>query len=164
MTRPWRRSRRSLLAVLLTGLAAIAAQPVHAEDEISGPVRVVDAATLTVGGIAVRLHGIATPVPGDRCDWRDRTIDCGRVATTALLDLTAGATVRCALHADEAEPRPATCRADGYDLAEGMIYTGWARPTATAPARYRTVEEDARTRGRGLWQGRFPPAVDAAAD
>ncbi len=65
---------------------------------ISGPVKVIDAMTLKVGGQLIRLSGIAAPKPGDRCTLRNATIPCGRVATTALMDLTAGAEVHCQTH------------------------------------------------------------------
>ncbi|MDP7548593.1 MAG: thermonuclease family protein [Alphaproteobacteria bacterium] len=132
---------------------------------ISGPVEVVDAATLRIGGQLVRLNGIAAPKPGDQCLMRGRQIPCGRVATTALKDLTAGMVVRCQTHG-RAGPRGvilATCAADDYDLSEGMIYTGWARPDKRATARYREVEKAARKRRRGLWRGEFPKAVNRAA-
>jgi len=133
---------------------------------ISGPVKVINAATLKVGGQLIRLSGIAAPKPGDECTLRNATIPCGRVATTALMDLTAGVEVRCQTH-DGANAKGivlATCTAGGYDLSEGMIYTGWARPDKAASPRYRAVEKAAQKRRRGLWRGEFPRAVNEAAD
>jgi endonuclease YncB( thermonuclease family) len=131
---------------------------------LSGPVEVIDAATLRIGGQTVRLSGIAAPKPGDHCAMRGMTIPCGRVATTALKDLTAGMVVSCQTRG---QPRRgvvmATCTADDYDLAEGMIYTGWARPDKRAAARYREVEKAARKHRRGLWRGEFPKSVNRAA-
>ncbi len=150
--------------ILLFILSHLILGPALAE-AISGPVEVIDAATLRVAGQVVRLRGIAAPKPGDQCALRGTTIPCGRVATTALMDLTAGAEVHCQTHAQSGGPGTllATCEAGGYDLSEGMIYTGWARPDKRATARYREVEEDARKRRRGLWRGEFPKAVDRAA-
>jgi len=74
----------------------------------------------------ILLGGIAAPKPGDKCAIRN--------ATTALIDLTAGAEVRCQTHGG-ANPKDimlATCTASDYDLSEGMIYTGWARPDKRA--------------------------------
>jgi len=156
--------RRTALHAAGLALALLLAGKLATAQELTGDVDVIDASTLKIGGVEVRLHGIAAPAPGDHCEFRERTIDCGRVATTALLDLTAGARVRCTLRDAAGTPPAATCRADGYDLSEGMIYTGWARPTAAAPARYRSIEQDAQARRRGLWQGQFPSAVNVAAD
>lgn len=132
---------------------------------ISGSVKVIDAATLRVGEHTVRLHGIATPLPGDHCKLANKIIPCGRVAATALMDLTAGALAGCKAHGrpDSNGVITATCTAGGYDLSEGMIYTGWARPNAEATARYREVEIAARKRKRGLWRGEFPAAVNRVA-
>ncbi len=136
-----------------------------AAEILSGPVKVIDAANLRFGEQLVRLHGIAAPKPGDRCPLRSVTIRCGRIATTALMDLTAGASVECKTHGDPNAMGVylATCKANGYDLSEGMVYTGWARPVKGAPAHYRKVEAGARKRGRGLWRGDFPDAVNKAA-
>ena len=146
-----------VLLCLMVGFPAIA-------ETISGTARIVDAATMEVAGRLVRLHGIHAPARSDRCPFRGREIDCGLVAATALMDLTAGTPVRCTVrgHGD-AGTIIATCRAAGYDLSEGMVYTGWARPAMNAPARYALVERSAKARKRGLWQGKFPPAVDALA-
>ena len=132
---------------------------------LSGPVKVIDAATLRVGEHTVRLHGIVTPLPGDHCKLANKTIPCGRVAATALMDLTAGTPARCQTHGKPGADGivTATCTAAGYDLSEGMIYTGWARPNNKATARYREVEIAARTRKRGLWRGEFPAAVNRVA-
>ncbi len=150
--------------ILLVILGHMFAFPALAET-LSGPVKVIDAANMEIGGNLVRLNGIAAPKPGDRCPLRSVTIKCGRIATTALMDMTAGAKVLCETHGDPNDKGiyRATCKANGYDLSEGMIYTGWARPAKGAPAHYRRVEAGAKERGRGLWRGEFPDAVNKAA-
>lgn len=150
--------------ILLLVLSHLIVGPAMA-GTISGPATVIDAATLSVGGQVVRLKGIAVPKPGDRCPLRNVTIRCGHVAKSALEDLTAGAVVHCRTHgvSNRQGAVSATCTAGDYDLAEGMIYTGWARPDKSATARYREVEKSARKRKRGLWHGEFPDAVNRAA-
>ena len=150
--------------ILLLILSHLIIAPVLA-GTLSGPVKVIDAATMRVGEHLVRLHGIVAPRPGDQCRLPAKTIPCGHVAATALMDLTAGAEAICQTHG---EPNTdgitlATCTAGGYDLSEGMIYTGWARPHDVATARYRKVEIGARKRKRGLWRGEFPASVNKAA-
>ena len=54
----------------------------------------------------------------------------------------------------------ARCFSEGYDLAEGMTYTGWALADGAAGGPYRTFEAGARDAGRGLWRGRFVPPGD----
>jgi endonuclease YncB( thermonuclease family) len=144
------------------GLFCSTIQPATA-DTVTGAVQVVDAVTLTVGGRKLQLYGIKAPAPQDICPFRNRSIPCGEVAATALMGLTAGARVACETRGDTGGMETATCKADGYDLAEGMVYTGWARPVAGAPARYLAAQKKAQARRNGLWQGRFPDAVERAA-
>ena len=136
---------------------------------LSGPVKVIDVTTMRVGTHVARLSDIAAPQPGDRCRVPGKTIPCGLVATTALMDLTADAEAVCKTRGDPHDfPRAgsialATCTAGGYDLSEGMIYMGWAQPNNMATDRYRNVEAGARNRKRVLWRGEFPASVDKAA-
>ncbi|MDE0941984.1 MAG: thermonuclease family protein [Alphaproteobacteria bacterium] len=156
---------RIVLLFILSHLIVVPAPSETLAETLSGPVKVIDAGSLRIAGQTVRLRGIATPAADDRCPFRTVTIACGRVATTALMDLTAGAEVECDIPDDSDRSRTigATCQASGYDLSEGMVYTGYARPIKGAPARYREVEAAARKRKRGLWRGEFPDAVNEAA-
>ncbi len=144
---------------LMLGLAVLPATAA----QLSGEARVEDAATLSIDGHRVRLYGIAAPVPGDMCPLRGTRIDCGHIAATALMDLVAGARVRCEILDADPAPPLARCLSDGYDLSEGMVYTGWARPLPGAPANLREAEARAREGRHGLWRGAFPPAVDEAS-
>lgn len=147
--------KRLILTLILTlGLALALAPPGAAiAAELSGPFEVVDAGTIAIAGQQVRLYGIRTPAPDAQCAFRQKTIPCGRVARSALLDLTAGARIRCTAVGEDGHGRTtAICRANGYDLSEGMVYTGWARAVS---ARYKRFEADSKARRRGLWQGEF---------
>ncbi len=128
--------------------------------EVAGPPRVIDGDTLAVQGTVIRLYGIDAPELGQSCRIGERAYDCGRIARTALLDLTAGASVRCKLgpaspEDSGADGRIGRCSADGYDLSEGMAYTGWALALRPVSERYVVFEERARAARRGLWKGRF---------
>ena len=143
-------------AVAFVAVWAVLAPAGALPEEIRGAVEVVDGDTLAVGGVALDLAGIRAPVPGTICEVAGKAIDCGRIATTALMDLTAGARVVCRTLGDghgEAA-RPARCTAGGYDLSEGMAYTGWAVADPPGTSRYARHERDARTRGRGMWRRR----------
>ena len=145
--------RKLVLAICLSLPASAMAA------ELSGPFEIIDAGTIAIAGQQVRLRGIRPPAPDAECAFREKTIPCGRVARAALLDLTAGARVRCTTTGRDGRGRTtAICRANGYDLSEGMVYTGWAR---AADARYRRFEADSRQRRRGLWQGAFALDDDA---
>lgn len=170
--------RRHLLSSLCLSLALLPAwSGAPALAEVTGPPRVIDGDTIEVAGTVIRLYGIDAPELGQSCRIGARVYDCGRIARTALLDLTAGVAVRCKLAppspeggspeaSPEASPedspedsgadgRIGRCSADGYDLSEGMTYTGWALALRPVSKRYVAFEERARAAGRGLWKGRF---------
>ncbi len=123
-------------------------------DDLSGPPEAIDGETLIVAGYRLRLEGIKAPAPGTRCQLRGNEHNCGRISTTALMDLTAGASVTCRRRESVAEDgsRYARCRAGGYDLSEGMVYTGWAEADSTQMSRYVSLEADARSAPRGMWR------------
>jgi len=120
----------------------------------TGEFGVVDGDTLEIGGERMDLADIVAPEPGRQCLLSGSPRDCGDIARTALLDLTAGAIVECTAvgSGDDTSYR---CRANGYDLSEGMVYTGWALPLEGAPERYWSVLETAMERPRGFWRGDF---------
>ncbi len=122
--------------------------------DLSGPPEVIDGETLNVAGHRLRLEGIKAPAPGTRCLVRGNEHNCGRISATALMDLTAGASVTCRRHDAVAADgsRYACCRAGGYDLSEGMVYTGWAEADGAQMSRYASFEADARRAPRGMWR------------
>ena len=114
--------------------------------DLTGAPEVVDGQTLVVAGSRLRLEGIVAPPPGTLCQVRGNQQDCGRISTTALMDLTAGAEITCRRREQVAADgtRYARCRAAGYDLSEGMVYTGWAEADAAQMSRYGALEDAAR--------------------
>jgi endonuclease YncB( thermonuclease family) len=112
---------------------------------------------LVVAGITLRLAGIDAPEDGQRCRLDNGKIyDCGRISTTALMDLTAGVRVVCKVSVGKKGGLPlATCRAGGYDLSKGMVHTGWALAWPRTGTIYVAVEGAARKARHGLWRGKF---------
>jgi endonuclease YncB( thermonuclease family) len=103
------------------------------------------------------LHGIDAPDHGQHCTLKTgKPYDCGRIATTALMDLLAGASVRCRpTGVKRTECAVARCIADGYDISGNMVYTGWALADPVDGDFYVRRQEQARSRGHGLWRGTF---------
>lgn len=114
-------------------------------------VEIVDGDTLLVDGNEVSLFGVDAPELGALCRRGADESDCGVLAQAALLDLTAGAEVICSPAGGT--PGKVLCRANGYDLSEGMIYTGWATALPGEGRRYMALEGRARDAERGLWSG-----------
>lgn len=123
-------------------------------DDLTGAPEVLDGQTLVVAGSRLRLEGIVAPPPGTLCQVRGNKHDCGRISTTALMDLTAGAEITCRRREQVAADgtRYARCRAAGYDLSEGMVYTGWAEADTAQMSRYGALENAARRARRGMWR------------
>ena len=157
--RPFLKFHSKIVVAIISIFLVI--QPISCQaNTLSGPFEILDAETIRISGHKVTLIHIATPRPGETCPFKSRTIECGRIATTALLDLTAGAKVTCRFM--QGSQKLARCWANGYDLSEGMIYTGWGRALSTAPEYLHKIERRAKSRQRGLWQGKFPPSVEKA--
>lgn len=157
-------SRKIFVTVVAVLAASLAVGPRWAAAEtVSGTATVVDAETLEIDGRQFRLRGIDAPEPGQRCLSGTRDYDCGRIAATALMDLVAGGTVTCqplavapAAGATAATAAPeSSCRSDGYDLSEGMVYTGWAMADPATGGAYRAIERGAKSKRRGMWRGAF---------
>lgn len=146
---------KKLSLLLVSAAALLVAAPASAET-ITGASRIIDGDSLEVAGRKVDLLGVDAPELGQTCNWPNKVIDCGLIAKSALMDLTAGVPVVCDI---EAEPSGGNalgvCRAAGYDLAEGMAHTGWALALDDAPQRYKTAMAGARQAGRALWRGQF---------
>ena len=145
------------MAVLAIAFAA--AVPLGtAAAEFRGTPEVLEGDVIEIAGRPFALAGIDAPDPGQRCLLKDRLYPCGEIARAALMDLTAGVEVICRPldRTSQAEGLTAArCFAEGYDLSEGMVYTGWALPRPGAPALYFELRERAKKRGHGLWRGRF---------
>ncbi|WP_282609877.1 thermonuclease family protein [Pelagibius sp. Alg239-R121] len=125
-------------------------------ETITGASRIIDGDSLEVAGQKIDLQGIDAPELEQTCSWPKKEIDCGLIAKSALMDLTAGASVICDVEGlGESGNALGVCRAAGYDIAEGMAHTGWAMATEDAPSRYKKAMLGAQNAGRALWRGRF---------
>lgn len=141
-----------IIAALLVG--PLLAPVVRTHAQTTGIPVVIDGETLEIGGRRFRLYGIDAPDLRQRCEIRGRGYDCGNVSRTALMDLVAGVEASCV--PIPGQPR-ARCEAGGYDLAEGMVHTGWALAMPRKGTKYARIERRAERARRGLWQGRFTP-------
>ena len=141
--RRWRRADLRLALVLLPLAGAAQAQQPAAGAKapppaVSGPVtKVTDAASVVVGAQSIRLWGI-DPGPASVLPAFD-----------AWLRQNAGA-LKC-------EPVAMTGRhkcltADGHDVAEVALLSGFARVGQGAMSDYRDLEDQAREQHHGFWQ------------
>lgn len=112
-----------------------AAKPVgeRAADALTGPVEVIDTATLRVAGKLVRLFGVEW-VRGGQADELTRYL--------------AGRTVTCQPVAGS-EAR--LCNVDGRDLSEVVLFNGGGRASSEATPDLVAAEDRARTERLGVW-------------
>jgi endonuclease YncB( thermonuclease family) len=149
---------KAVLRTIVVLAAVSGATSATAETAVVGPAEVIDGETLRIGTATFRLHGIDAPDPAQTCEIRGRIYNCGRVSATALMDLVVAVPVRCVKRRDApagSDPILANCFADGYDLSEGMVHTGWALAMPRDGTKYARIEAKAREARRGLWKGKF---------
>jgi endonuclease YncB( thermonuclease family) len=78
-----------------------------------------DGDTIEVGGLPIRLNGLAAPERGE---------PGGPKATAAMLELVPGRTLRCELDGEHTHDRcVGVCYLDGTDIAAVMVRRGLAR-------------------------------------
>ena len=148
---------RFAILILLICVAANAAGVL-----LQGTPKVVLGDVLDVDGKRVRLIGIDAPERRQKCRAASgRESDCGHIAVTALMDLTAGVAVRCELTDQIVDDLPvAICKAGGYDLSEGMVHAGWALASPGNQTIYSKIEKTARKAKHGMWRGEFDQPWD----
>ncbi|MBL6946593.1 MAG: thermonuclease family protein [Rhodospirillales bacterium] len=111
---------------------------------------------IEIEGQRVHLFGIDAPEPDQTCEWPNKTIPCGRIAATALMDLIFKAEVKCDTRGrDDNGQVIARCRADGFDISRNMVHTGWALADRNSGTVFLETENKAKAAKRGLWRGRF---------
>ncbi|NNF80049.1 MAG: thermonuclease family protein [Rhizobiales bacterium] len=141
------------MAALL--IFAVSVAPAMAEQFSAAPgkYKIEDGMTIVLAGERISLRHISAPPMGTRCILRGKPRDCGLISRSSLMDLSAGAVITCRRDDDGL----GRCTAGGFDLAENMVYTGWAVPAAGAPSGYWKQMAGAKSRKRGFWNGHFAP-------
>lgn len=114
--------RRLSLMALAIGLAAAAPA------QVTGPARVVDGDTFSVGAERVRLWGVDAPEGRQVCqNAQGQGYACGDVARDQLVGLIGGRAVRCEVRDRDPYGRAVSrCLAGPTDVGEAMVRAGWA--------------------------------------
>lgn len=119
----------------------------------NGTIRVIDADTIDVGGVRVRLFGIDAPEMGQPCSADGRTWDCGAWARDAVANRFEGAYARCqARDTDRYGRVVAQCDVDGQDMGQMIVYSGMAWAFRRYSVSYDLDEKAAALAERGLWR------------
>jgi endonuclease YncB( thermonuclease family) len=123
---------------------------------ISGTAIVTDGDTIKISNSKIRIHGIDAPESKQTCKLPDETIRCGALATEAMKKLVNGNKVNCQQTDTDRYGRVvAICRANGVDVGQRLVQTGWAVAYRRYSTRYVADEDAARAGKLGMWQGEF---------
>jgi len=121
-----------------------------------GVASVIDGDTIEIHGQRFRLAYADAPESGQECrDGDRRKYRCGQLAANALDGFIAGRTVMCQPKGKSYDRIVAVCFVGEQDLAEWMVFHGFAVAEPTYGLAYVAVEAEAKAAGRGLWRGEF---------
>lgn len=144
------------MRILLLALALAAYPDVALADTPSGTAVAVDGDTLTVDGVAVRLHGIDAPELDQPCFLGAETWTCGQDAREQLAALLAVGMVTCLGEERDTYGRLlATCTVGNIDINRAMVTEGWAVAYRSYSDAYVADETRARAARQGIWRSRF---------
>ena len=122
-------------------------------DEWVGVPKVVDGDSLILNNERVRLKGIDAPEGRQYCEKQGKKWACGRAATSALRRLIGRQNVECkGSEFDKHDRLLAVCTVGGVEINQFMVREGWA---VSFGGRYKSLEREARSGKKGLWQGTF---------
>lgn len=139
----------------LQGEAAPARKGLPAE--VAGTASVVDADTLEIGGVRVRLTGVDAPESGQKCrDAGGRFVRCGTIAANALSAWLNRNPVSCEIEDKDRYGRLiGKCSVRGDDVQEWLVSHGHALAYRTYSTAYVEAELKARQAKAGVWSGEF---------
>jgi endonuclease YncB( thermonuclease family) len=139
---------------LIIALALLLSFPALAD--ITGPVRVINADTLDLGGKRIRLHGIDALEAKQVCWDKTARWKCGEQATAALKGLIGTAEIRCAERGvDRIKQIIAVCYLGKINLSAWLVSQGWAIAFRRVSDTYSKQEDAANAAGLGMWQSQF---------
>ncbi len=136
---------RLIALILLAATTAATAAPCPRGTLTGQVTHVRDGDTIVVGGMPIRLNGLAAPEsdePG------------GAAATQAMIKLVQGRTLRCELDGEQTYDRcVGICYLDGVDISATMVRKGLARDCPWfSGGRYRAIEAKAVAAGATIEQ------------
>jgi endonuclease YncB( thermonuclease family) len=124
--------------------------------EVNGTARVIDGDSLVINGTRLRLHGVDAPESNQQCIRGGEAWSCGKVATSALVEIVKGAQLNCVvLDQDRYGRLIVRCAVDAADVGERMVRLGLALAYVQYSNDYVAAEKNARQNRFGIWAGKF---------
>ncbi|GIW28889.1 MAG: hypothetical protein KatS3mg070_2252 [Meiothermus sp.] len=129
-----------------------------AQDTVAGRASVIDADSLEIQGVRIRLWGVDAVESGQTClDAQGKVYPCGRRAAFALADFLGQRTVSCTRRDTDRYGRVvAVCGVAGVEVNRWLVEQGWALAYVQyGGGVYLDSQDRARAGKRGIWQGSF---------
>lgn len=125
--------------------------------EVRGVPRIVDADTVYVGSLKIRLIGIDAPETDQVCiDHLGHNISCGIEARNRLQEFAGDHSWTCNISGTDRYRRNlGTCSVKSEDVSRWLVRSGWALAFRRYSTSYVADEEFARMKQNGLWSGAF---------
>lgn len=124
---------------------------------VQAGVKIVDGDSLEMDGKSIRLIYIDAPEYKQTCfDVHGFEYNCGSVSTKALKEIISDKEVRCnSLGVDIYKRDLSECFVDDININIEMLKQGFAVSYYTDKEEYISMEEYAKEKKLGLWQGKF---------
>jgi endonuclease YncB( thermonuclease family) len=123
--------------------------------------------TLRIGNATIALSGIEAPVEGQTCmSGNERRWHCDAAARTALARLAEDGRVTCRVGgqaADRPGAKAGSCRVGERDIGAELVRGGYVFAGTGLFSAYATLEQEARSAKRGLWNGEAERPADYRA-
>ena len=127
-----------------------------AGEVVKGQAKALSGDTMLIGDSRIVLNGIEAPEMRQSCRTRrGRRWDCGRSALNALRRITGYETVVCTVvRTDAAGRKTSDCLIGEKNIAEELVRDGHVFALSGLFSGYGGEEEEAKSTGRGVWQGK----------
>ncbi|QUS37879.1 thermonuclease family protein [Tardiphaga alba] len=125
--------------------------------DVSGIPHIRDANQVTIGNTRIRLAGSDAPGRDQLClNANGERWSCGVAAHDALVARASDKNWTCRIQRTDRFGRSvAKCEADGEDIAQWLVKTGWALAYVRFSRVYEPEDQAARAAKVGLWSGAF---------
>ena len=119
-------------------------------------IRIVDGDTIHIDKTKYRLHGIDAPEINQQCKVKEKSYACGLQSKIFLESLAQGKKIMCKQKdIDKYKRIVAVCFADGLNLNQEMVKSGWAVAYKYYSKDYVDDEKFAKNNQLGIWKGSF---------
>ena len=125
--------------------------------KISGSIDVIHPHIFRINGRYVKLFGVDAPDNDQICsDINEKSYNCGQEAVSWLREWIDDGIVDCyILKINTNGLDLVTCYWGDYDIAAGLVGSGWGIVNSEESNKYASMEKKARRGSYGLWQGTF---------